>query len=66
MPDKFEDAIQLTEVKKQDIQKALAEKNKTEVEFETKKLEALYQMNVTAVFFTFWIQKCLLVILELG
>lgn len=50
MPDKFEDAIQLTEVKKQDIQKALAEKNKTEVEFETKKLEALYQMNVTAVF----------------
>jgi len=47
LPDKFEDAIQLTEVKKQDIQKAQAEKSKTEVEFETKKLEALYQMNVT-------------------
>lgn len=49
LPDKFENAIQLTEVKKQDIQKAQAEKNKVEVELETRKLAALYQMNVTKV-----------------
>ncbi len=36
LPDSFEDAIQQTEVKKQDIEKAKAEKSKVEVEIETK------------------------------
>lgn len=36
LPDDFEDAIQLTEVKKQDIEKAKAEMAKVEVEIETK------------------------------
>jgi hypothetical protein len=47
LPDKFEDAIQLSEVKKQDIQKAYAEMNKTVVELETVKMTANLQMNVT-------------------
>jgi len=47
LPDKFEDAIQLSEVKKQDIQKAYAEMNKTAVELETLKMTANLQMNVT-------------------
>ena len=51
MPDKFEDSIQLTEVKKQDIQKAYAEMNKTVVELETLRMTANLQMNVTLVFF---------------
>lgn len=49
MPDKFENAIQLSEVKKQEIQKAYAEKNKTVVELETLRLSAEYQKNVTFV-----------------
>lgn len=51
LPDKFEDAIQLSEVKKQEIQKAYAEKNKTQVELETMKLMAAYQRNITLVRF---------------
>ena len=34
LPSEFEDAIQLTEVKKQDIQKAYAEMNQTRVQLE--------------------------------
>jgi hypothetical protein len=49
LPDKFENAIQLSEVKKQEIQKAYAEKNKTIVELETLRLSAEYQRNVTYV-----------------
>lgn len=49
MPDKFENAIQLSEVKKQEIQKAYAEKNKTVVELETLTLSAQYQRNITLV-----------------
>lgn len=51
LPDKFEEAIQLSEVKKQEIQKAYAEKNKTQVELETMKLMAAYQRNITLVRF---------------
>jgi len=47
LPDKFEDAIQLSEVKKQDIRKAQAEKEKTVVELETSRIKAEYQKNVT-------------------
>lgn len=36
LPDSFEDAIQTTEVKKQDIEKAKAEKSKAVIEIETK------------------------------
>ena len=49
LPDKFEDAIQLSEVKKQDIRKAQAEKEKMVVELETMKIKAEYQKNVTIV-----------------
>jgi len=47
LPDKFEDAIQLSEVKKQDIRKAQAEKEKMVVELETLKIKSEYQKNVT-------------------
>jgi len=47
LPDKFEDSIQQSEVKKQDIQKAYAELNKTAVELETLRMSAGLQMNVT-------------------
>ncbi len=47
LPDLFEKAIMTTEVKKQDIQKALAEKNTTIVELETKLLASDYDKNVT-------------------
>ncbi len=49
LPDKFEGAIELSEVKKQDIRKAQAEKEKMVVELETTKLKAEYQKNVTIV-----------------
>jgi hypothetical protein len=49
LPDKFEDAIQLSEVKKQDILKAYAEKNRTVIELDTQKISADYQKNVTIV-----------------
>jgi hypothetical protein len=51
LPDKFEEAIQQTEVKKQEIQRAYAEKNKTSVELETITLTAAYQRNITLVRF---------------
>lgn len=49
LPDKFEEAIQLSEVKKQEIQKAYAEKNKTQVELDTQLQIASYQRNITLV-----------------
>ena len=52
LPDKFEDAIQLSEVKKQDILKAYAEKNRTIVELDTERIQAEFQANVTIV--SFW------------
>jgi len=51
LPDKFEEAIQLSEVKKQEIQKAYAEKNKTVIELDTLTLTAAYQRNITIVIF---------------
>ena len=53
LPDKFEEAISLTEVHKQDIHKAEAENNKTTIELETKKMMANYQKNITIVFIKF-------------
>lgn len=50
LPDAFEDAIQLSEVKKQDILKAYAEKNRTVIELETTQMQAEYQKNVTIVY----------------
>jgi regulator of protease activity HflC (stomatin/prohibitin superfamily) len=47
LPNAFEDAIQLSEVKKQDIQKAKAELNKVNVELDTMIKSADYQKNVT-------------------
>jgi regulator of protease activity HflC (stomatin/prohibitin superfamily) len=47
LPDDFENAIQMTEVKKQDIEKAKAEKSKVEVEIETKLQKA--QQNVQII-----------------
>ncbi|CAG9317718.1 unnamed protein product [Blepharisma stoltei] len=47
LPDAFESAIQLSEVKKQDIQKANAEMNKIKVEIETKLLKANLNKSVT-------------------
>ena len=46
LPDSFENAIMTTEVKKQDIEKAEAEKNTTKIELETKLLSADYDKNV--------------------
>jgi len=47
LPDLFEESIQETEVKKQDIERAKAELNKVLVECETKVKEAEFQKNVT-------------------
>jgi chaperonin cofactor prefoldin len=47
LPGLFEQAIQESEVKKQDIQKALAELNKVKIEIDTLKKSAEYQKNVT-------------------
>lgn len=47
LPREFELSIQETEVKKQDIEKAKAEKNKVLVECETRVKEAEFQKNVT-------------------
>lgn len=47
LPTKFEDAIQDTEVMKQDIQKANAELNKAKVEIETQILTADFHKNAT-------------------
>lgn len=49
LPDEFEQAIQLSEVKKQEIRKAEAQKNRTIVELQTTKMTAEYQRNVTIV-----------------
>ena len=47
LPNLFENSIQESEVKKQDIKKALAELNKVTVEVDTKIKSALFQQNVT-------------------
>jgi len=47
LPDLFEQSIQLSEVKKQDILKAKAERNKIQVMLETLRKTALFQRNVT-------------------
>lgn len=49
LPDDFEDAIQLSEVKKQDIQKAEAERSRTQVEIQTKLMTADLNRNITIV-----------------
>jgi len=49
LPTMFEGAIQESEVKKQDIQKAYAELNKVKVEVDTKIKTADFQKNVTIV-----------------
>jgi len=46
LPDPFENAIQLSEVKKQDIHKATAERNRTEVELNTKIMQAEYRKQI--------------------
>ena len=56
LPNPFEDAIQESEVKKQDIKKAEAELNKVRVEVDTRIKAAEFQKNVTIVitfFFNF-------------
>ena len=47
MPNLFEEAIQESEVKKQDIKKAEAELNKVRVEVDTRIKSAEFQKNVT-------------------
>lgn len=49
LPNLFEESIQESEVKKQDIQKAQAELNKVKVEVETKILAAKFQQDVAVV-----------------
>ena len=49
LPNPFEDAIQESEVKKQDIKKAEAELNKVKVEVDTRIKSADFQKNVTIV-----------------
>lgn len=64
LPDKFEEAIQLSEVKKQEIQKAYAEKNKTIVELETLTLTAEYQRNITLVILIYSFLAIIAIILK--
>jgi hypothetical protein len=49
LPNAFEDSIQQSEVKKQDIQKAQAELNKVRVEVDTRTKSAEFQKDVTIV-----------------
>jgi hypothetical protein len=49
LPDPFENAIQESEVKKQDIKKAEAELNKVKIEVDTKIKAAEFQKRVTIV-----------------
>jgi hypothetical protein len=51
LPVHFEEAIQLSEVKKQDIKKAEAELNKVKVEVDTRIKSANFQLEVTTVIF---------------
>lgn len=50
LPSLFENAIQESEVKRQDIKKAEAELNKVTIEVETRTKSANFQKNVTIVF----------------
>lgn len=58
LPNLFEESIQESEVKKQDIQKANAELNKVKIEVDTKIKAAEFQKSVTIV------NKIILIILE--
>jgi hypothetical protein len=49
LPDLFEQSIQVSEVKKQDIQKAQAELNKVKIEMDTKIKAAEFQKDVAIV-----------------
>ena len=49
LPDLFEQSIQLSEVKKQDIQNATAELNKVRIEMDTKIKSAEFQKDVAIV-----------------
>ncbi len=49
LPNLFEESIQTSEVKKQDIQKAQAELNKVKIEVDTKIKAAEFQKNVAIV-----------------
>jgi hypothetical protein len=49
LPDLFEQSIQISEVKKQDIQKAQAELNKVRIEMDTKIKSAEFQKDVAIV-----------------
>ncbi len=51
LPNLFEESIQESEVKKQDIQKALAELNKVRVEVDTRIKAAEFQKDVAIVFY---------------
>ncbi len=49
LPNAFEQSIQQSEVKKQDIQKAQAELSKVRIEVDTRIKSAQFQKNVTIV-----------------
>lgn len=49
LPNLFEESIQMSEVKKQDIQRAMAELNKVKIEVDTKIKSAQYHKNVLIV-----------------
>jgi len=53
LPSPFENAIQQSEVKKQDIKKADAELNKVKVEVDTRMKSANFQKTVTIVNFLY-------------
>ncbi len=59
LPNLFEDAIQQSEVKKQDIKQAEAELNKVRVEVDTRIKSAEFQKNVTIVIEFFQVIKIL-------
>ena len=57
LPNLFEESIQESEVKKQDIQKAMAELNKVRVEVDTRIKSAEFQKDVAIVILKFKIQN---------
>jgi hypothetical protein len=61
LPSLFEESIQESEVRKQDIKKAEAELNKVKVEVDTRIKSAQFQKNVTVVkihFVNFFLEYC--------
>ena len=53
LPNLFEESIQESEVKKQDIQKAQAEQNKVRIEVDTRIKSAEFQKDVTIVLYCY-------------